>query len=306
MYSIENYPRFAKNGILTIFGVALCAGLFLVVSNMLGLPENGAQRAAMLTLLVLALPIMAAIPYFFDPADYEAAKIGFVDDEVLRQKIEPLLARANCTSVRVGYFQSEIRNAFAISNFFGRNSLIAFTTGLISVATDKQLSAIAAHEIAHLKNGDARSKSYILSFNKALQTYPYLLAEFGKVALNAIVKTALLAALAMGAIMAISQGIPHAIDAVGQMLWMGIQMGFWPAAAVLVFLGLDHVLARALFAHSRAREFVADADGAAMTSAADMKSALELLTDPGTEVSVFDTHPPLAERTKRLGDLEKI
>lgn len=305
MYSIENYPRFAKYALLTMVGGAACAALFLAVSGMMGLRGNDAHLAAGLTLFVLALPILATAEYFSDPVSYEATKRGFVDDDVLRQRIEPLLAHANCASVRVGYFPSDVCNAFAISNIFGSKSLIGFSAAFISIATDKQLLALAAHEIAHLKNGDAASKGYILSFSKALQTYPYLLSEMGKVALPVIAGLTLFAALAIGVLMAISQGILHAVDFAGRFLWMGITMGFWPAVAVLGFVGLNHALKRAFFAYSRAREFVADADGAAMTSVADMKSALELLSDPGTAVSVFDTHPPLDERMKHLGELEE-
>lgn len=63
------------------------------------------------------------------------------------------------------------------------------------------------------------------------------------------------------------------------------------------------LLEQAYSAYSREREFAADEGGAAMTSTQELISALSLLSDGESQiVSVFDTHPPLAARKKRLGD----
>ena len=299
MGRIGTYPKFAKYTLLSMFTLAACAVFFMVVSSILDFPKSGAHQVAALVLVVLALPILSAFEYLLDPVGCEAKRVGFVDDGVLQQQIVPLLKHVNYP-VRVGYYSSCDVNAFCISDIFGHGSLIAFSTGLTSIATGSQLLAIAAHEIAHLKNGDSINKSYILSFNRALQLYPQLLSEMGKIALTVIARMTFFVVLAIGILMAFIEGIAEALDTAGQLLWMSIKMGFWPAVAIVGFIAFNHILNRAFFAYSRATEFVADADGAAMTSPSDMNSALGLLTNPGNTISVFDTHPPLDERQKRL------
>lgn len=301
MKKLNIYPKFAKYALSFLFVIFTISATISITCNILELPHSITSDIAGATWIILTIPLASTFQYFINPVEREAKKIGFVDDNALMIKVKPLLGKIN-DPVRVGYFSSDSINAFAISSIVGENSLIAFSTALISTATDNQFLAFAAHETAHLKNGDAKNKAYILAFSHALQTYPYLFSELTKSTLAPLGKIFILLGIFVGSVLAFFTGIQAGWTFLWGWLRIIIHMG-WPfAAAIVGYIGLNYILKCAFFAYSREREFTADADGAAMTSRDDMKSALELLTDPDMVIGIFDTHPPLEERKKRLCD----
>jgi heat shock protein HtpX len=56
---------------------------------------------------------------------------------------------------RVAVIETPARNAFA-TGIAGRRSGVTVTRGLLDALDDRELSAVLAHEIAHIRNGDAR------------------------------------------------------------------------------------------------------------------------------------------------------
>ncbi|WP_321937446.1 M48 family metalloprotease [Burkholderia cepacia] len=304
---IGMYPRLAKASLVGLWAcglVGLCvvcvfALLTFLVGRALGDEHAQYVSRAFILFVFLVFPILGAANYFSNPIDREIKNVNFQDDPALRQLLRPLIDGLGL-QVRVGRYPADELNAFAISSVLEKKALIAFSTGLIDAASPSQFLAIAAHEVAHVKNGDAQNKTYILSFSHAVRMYPWMLSELSKTVIKSMLQvTAVLGVLFAALAWALS-GTPAALKMVGSLLGLAIQIGWLPVVIVAVFYALNWALTSMFYAYSRAREFAADADGAAMTSPADMKSALRLLTDTRRSVSVFDTHPPLEQRLARL------
>ena len=299
MIKINVYPKFARNMLILLFVVFAASILFLIAQEKLGFPRNRVSNVATVVVAFLLLPLLSTVQYLSHLIEKEVEKLHFADDANLLQLVQPLLQGLGHT-VRVGRYPSEDINAFAISSILGKEASIGFSTSLVSVATKDQLLAIAAHEVAHIKNGDTRNKAYILAFNHALKTYPFMLAEMSKQALKSGAALMISLSLLGFAAVAIFSDISNALSFLWALLRPMIQIGIVLLACIFAFMALTYLLDRVFFAYSREQEFAADATGATMTSPAALISALELLTDPGAAVSIFDTHPPLEERKRRL------
>lgn len=295
------YPKLARSMLALLFAAFAASVLFIFVQQKFGLPRNGASKAATILAAFLLPPFLSTVQYLLHLTEKEEKKLHLLEDAHLLQMVTPLLQGLDY-SVRVGSYPAEDINAFAISSIFGRKACIGFSTSLLSVATTDQLLAIAAHEVAHIKNGDTRNKACILAFNHSLKIYPFLIAEMSKRALKS--RTALMVSFSLLGLAAISMfgGIAN-LNLLWSLLWSMIKIVLLLFGPIPAFMVLTHLLNRSFFAYSREREFAADEIAAAMTSPVALISALELLTDPETTVSVFDTHPPLDERKKRLSNL---
>ncbi len=277
---------------------ALCIVL-LILKQKFDLPNGNAGSFAAVASVFLFFPLASTAQYILNINDTEGRNHAFREAKELQDFISPLLTDLDY-EVKVGQYSSHDLNAFAISSVFGRTALIGFSTQLVVQASKEELLAIAAHEVAHLRNGDTRNKAYVLAFNHALKFYPWIIAELSRRGLKqAAVPVGCIVLVAVIAI-ALLAGPTQAF----RFLW-SLAQGIAPfvcraGICILFFVALEHALNRIFCSYSRAREFAADADGASMTSPKAMVSALGLLTDPGTAVSIFDTHPPLQERKQRL------
>lgn len=69
--------------------------------------------------------------------------------------VEPLAVIAGLSALRVGVVESSAMNAFACG-VAKRSSVVVFTRGLIDGLDDDELSAVVAHELVHIRNGDTR------------------------------------------------------------------------------------------------------------------------------------------------------
>ncbi|WP_433695417.1 M48 family metallopeptidase [Paraburkholderia phenoliruptrix] len=299
MKRIDIYPKFARNMLVLLFVLfAVCTAL-LMLQQKFDLPRNNATSFAAVASAFLMLPLLSTAQYLLNSNNTEAGNRSFWEAEELHELVSPLLTDLDY-KVTIGQYPSSDVNAFAISSVFGRTALIGFSTHLVTKASKEELLAIAAHEVAHLRNGDTRNKAYILAFNHALKIYPFLFAELSRRVLRqAAIPIGLIVFVGFVAI-ALLGGSTQAFSflwSLGQSL---APIVFRAGVCILLFIALDYALNRVFCGYSREREFAADADGARMTSPEAMVSALGLLTDPGTAVSVFDTHPPLTERRQRL------
>lgn len=297
MSGINSYAKFAKYSIAALWAAFALSVFVLVICQILGIKGVVVSSSGVLC-FALGLPLLGTIRYFYDVVDMISKQYGVTLSKDVRRRIAPLAAHLDA-KVEIGFYPSDDANAFAISSVFGGKALIVFSSGLLEAADDSRLQAIAAHEIAHLKNGDSRNKTFILAFSHAVRTYPFLLSELSKELLR---KTAIMLAIFTGIFLIII--FPFVGNELGGMesIYKPILIVMaWPVGVILAYLILNHLLNRAFFAYSREREFVADVDGAMMTSHQDMISALSLLAENEEDViSVFDTHPPLKERIKRL------
>ncbi|MBP0590473.1 M48 family metalloprotease [Paraburkholderia sp. LEh10] len=299
MKRINIYPKLARSMLVLLFIMFAASTAFLILQQKFSIPRSAATSSAAVTFAFLALPLLSTMQYILNINDAEAGNHSLQDDDDLRELVAPLLIDINY-EVRIGQYPSRDLNAFAISSVFGNKALIGFSSQLVETASREELLAIAAHEVTHLRHGDTRNKAHILAFNHALKVYPWLLSELSRRGVQQASIPIGLLVLAGFIAIALLNGSTSAFS----FLW-SLARGIAPIVlkaglCILFFIALDYVLHRVFCSYSREREFAADAGGAEMTSPEAMMSALNLLTDPGTAVSVFDTHPPLAERKRRL------
>lgn len=210
----------------------------------------------------------------------------------LEAMVQDLAQRAQVPVPRLYTIPSEQPNAFAT----GRNpqhAAVAVTEGLLHQLPAEQVRSVLAHEFAHIKNRDILVSS--------------------------------IAAMVAGAIAAIANIFQFSLlfggdhEDSGPLGWIRLigTVIFAPLAALLLQLGV-----------SRQREYLADAAGAELLGQASLLAdALETLdrraqavpmdVNPATAslyivnplrrqgfATLFSTHPPIAERVRRLRALD--
>jgi heat shock protein HtpX len=211
---------------------------------------------------------------------------------LLEATVQDLARRAQVPIPRLYTIPSEQPNAFAT----GRNpqhAAVAVTEGLLQQLPAEQVESVLAHEFGHIKNRDILVSS--------------------------------LAAMVAGAIAAIANVLQFSLlfggedEDSGPFGWIGLlgTIIFAPLAASLLQLAV-----------SRQREYLADATGATLLGrASPLADALESLegraestpldVNPATAslyiinplrrqgfATLFSTHPPIAERVRRLRALD--
>jgi heat shock protein HtpX len=206
-------------------------------------------------------------------------------DPELHRMIESLAQRAGVPKPRVYMIPQEQPNAFAT----GRNpshAAIAVTAGIRKYMPAYQLEGVLAHEFAHIKNRDILIQSVGAMIGGIISGVAQFMLFFGG-----------------------GDDRDNPLGAVGAILAVILA----PIAATLIQLAI-----------SRQREYLADATGASFLGNPDpLADALETLekgaamipmaVNPSSEPlyivnplrkegiqGLFSTHPPLAERVRRL------
>jgi heat shock protein HtpX len=210
----------------------------------------------------------------------------------LEAAVQELAARAGVPTPRLYLIPSEQPNAFAT----GRNpqhAALAITEGLLRLLPEEQVKGVLSHEFAHIKNRDILVSS--------------------------------IAAMVAGAISAIANILQFSFLFGGDEEDNGA-LGLLGTLAAIVFAPLAAMLLQ--LAVSRQREYLADATGAQLLGrGAPLADALENLergaqalpmaVNPATAslyavnplprvgvATLFMTHPPTAERIRRLRALD--
>jgi heat shock protein HtpX len=274
-----------KNQIRTILLLGMLSAILIAFGALLG-----RQWVGMFTILAFALNIGA---YFFSDRIvlrmHRAEPIGEHSAPRLHAIIRELSMQAGIPMPRVFRIASPQPNAFAT----GRNpahGVVAVTDGILQLLDERELRGVLAHEIGHIANRDILVSSIAAAIAGAIAYIGNMLqfaAIFGGGGDDDAPNP--LAALAL-AIVA-------------------------PIAAMLVQLGI-----------SRSREYLADETGAQLShdpeSLADALAKLEraaqvippMTAQPSTAslfivnpfagtrgmMQLFSTHPPMAERIRRL------
>lgn len=212
------------------------------------------------------------------------------DNPRLYRIVENLAITEGMPMPKVYIVDDPAPNAFATGRD-PEHASVAATTGLLELMTDRELAGVMAHELGHVKNYDIRVSTLVFGLTVAVGLIADVLARM---------------AFFGGGRNNNSGGNPI-------VLVLGL-------AAMLV---APLVAAMIQAAVSRQREYLADATGALTTRDPEgLASALQKLGDyarpmrrqnstmahlwmndpmkPGVMDRMFQTHPPIGERVKRL------
>jgi len=187
----------------------------------------------------------------------------------------------------IGVYESAEPNAFATGPSKSR-SLVAFSTGLLNTMSDSEVEGVAAHEVAHIQNGDMVTMTLLQGVMNAFVMFFARVIAF-----------------------AVSQNVKEESRAM---------VNFIVVIALQILLGILGSIVVAGF--SRYREFKADAGSARYSGRDKMIGALKKLGQLSGRMeeeelhasiaalkingrqskiaALFSTHPPLAERIRRL------
>ena len=219
----------------------------------------------------------------------------------LHDLVERIVARNNLSKPRIAVINTRTPNSFATGKT-PKSSIVAVTTGLMDELDAEELEGVIAHELAHIKNRDV----LVLTLASIFSVMAWYLMRFGMY---------------------------------GAMFGGGGSGGYGrrgnEGAAMLLILLIAVITWIASFliirAISRYREYVADRDGALITGKPS-KLASALLKISGTMkriptrdlreiegmnaffiipavsgssfTNLFSTHPPVAQRVKKLMEME--
>lgn len=211
----------------------------------------------------------------------------------LYDTIEKMAAFKRIRTPQVGIYQSNDINAFATGA--SRNkSLIAFSSGILNNLDQDEISAVAAHEMTHITEGDMVTTTLLMGM---MNTFVMFLAR-----------------IIAGLLSGMGRGNRTDSNSGG-----GNLMGF--AGYYMVTIIVQNILMIfaniMMCAHSRKREYAADRGAAMLTSPGHMITALEKISQnhiPAQKtdafaiakinnlkhLSLFATHPPIAKRIEAL------
>ena len=225
---------------------------------------------------------------------FSGAKICPDDKEHLQvyRAVENLALKAGIPTPKVYLIPDDSLNAFA-TGYSPKSASVALTTGIVKKLEPIELEAVISHEMGHIMNRDIRLNMFIIT-------------GIGVIGM-------------LGEILVRSSGRSRSSSKKGS------------AAGIFIMVGLALLLFRYLiapFIHmalSRSQEFQADATGAYLTRHPQaLASALKkIAVDPRVEAldsssqmacacicnplkkigGLLDTHPPIAERIKRLNGM---
>lgn len=271
----------------TFFLLMVLTALLLMVGGLIG------GQSGIVIALGFALVMNVGAYWFSDRIALSmthSRPITEADDPELYAIVREQAARSNLPMPRVYEIETDAPNAFATGRS-PNHAAVAVTTGIRRILDRRELSAVLAHEMAHVGNRDTLIMAVVATIAGAISMLAFM-AQFA----------------------AIFGGGREGRDNIIGLLIVAIVM---PIAAALVRAAV-----------SRTREFQADATGAhncgdplALASAlqkleqgaqarpmkvAEGASHL-FIVNPlrGASLSsLFSTHPPTAERVRRLTEMQ--
>ncbi len=295
---VSLYDAIAANRLRTVVLVALFAAVVAALGYVIGeLLAPGAGPALLPFAVLLAGGSSLASYYAGDRlvlAQSRASELGPGEETQLRNVVETLAIGLGIPAPRLYVIEDSAPNAFATGRDPNHAS-VAVTRGLLDKLDRTELEGVIAHELSHVGNRDIR----VMLLVTVLVGTVALLADW------------LLRSFLWGG----GRRDRGRGGGVGALVLVGLALAILtPVIATLIQLAV-----------SREREYLADASGALLTRyppglasalrkiAAD-REALEvankataslyianpLKDDPRFLDRLFDTHPPIEERIRRL------
>jgi heat shock protein HtpX len=227
---------------------------------------------------------------------YRAQPVTEAQAPELYSIVRTLIQKAGLPMPKVYIIPEETPNAFAT----GRNpehAVVAVTQGIMRILTREELSGVIAHELAHIKHRDMLTGTIVATIAGAIS----MLAQMAQWA------------------MIFGGGSRRDDDDGGSPIAALVMMIVAPIAAMLVQMAI-----------SRTREYEADKGGAAISGNPTWLANALLKLEKGNQVipmedakpatahmfivnplhggglmNLFSTHPPIAERVKRLNEMAR-
>lgn len=285
------YGAIAANKRNTVIIMALFVGIVAAIGWAFSVFYAGNSS---LTLWIIGAAAVYALIQYFAASQLAVAMTGAheiqkSDNPRLWRIVENLAITTGTPMPKVYIMDDPAPNAFAT----GRDpshALVAATTGILDIMDDRELEAVMAHEMGHVRNYDIR----------------VTMIAFGLVSAIGLIS-----------------------DIALRMLWFGgrgdsdNKNPIFMVIGIVVIILAPIVAAMVQLAISRQREYLADATGVLTTRDSDgLASALEKLgkygrpmkrqssatahlfinepRKPGILSRLFSTHPPLEDRIARL------
>lgn len=250
--------------------------------------------------MVIALILAAAMNFFsYWFSDkivlkmYKAQEVTPNDVPLVYEIVKKLTVRAGLPMPKIFVIPEKSPNAFATGRD-PKHAVVAVTEGLVNLMNKEELEGVLAHELAHIKNRDI------------------LIGSIAATLAGAIMVLANMARFAAFFGGQKSDDSNNGGGIIGLILMSIIA----PIAAMIIQMAI-----------SRSREYLADATGAgfagnskglsgALTKLGACSKRLPMDANPSTAhmfivnplsgkslIYLFSTHPPLAERIRRLGGI---
>ncbi|ATB32234.1 zinc metalloprotease HtpX [Melittangium boletus] len=285
-----NWGHRLSNALKTTVLLAGLTALLLWVGARLG----GAQGLVIAGFFVV---VMNFASYWFSDrialAMHGARPVEYAEAPWLHAMVERIAARAGIPKPKVYVLPTRAPNAFAT----GRNpehAAVAVTAGIVELLDRRELEGVLAHEIGHVKNRDTLIGTVAATIAGVISYAAQSLFWFGGSLLSRDDD---------------ENGLAHALGNLGVLLVA-------PIAATLLQLAV-----------SRSREYGADATGAELCGDPDALADALMKLEHGAELmpydrapatshlfivnplsggaimGLFSTHPPMAERVRRLREM---
>jgi heat shock protein HtpX len=281
------------NTVKTVGLMTFMMVLFVAIGGALG------GRGGMAMAIVIATVMNVGMYWFSDKLVlrmYKAEPVTEVQAPELYSIVRTLVQKAGMPMPKVYIMPEETPNAFAT----GRNpehAVVAVTQGIMRILSREELTGVIAHELAHIRHRDMLTGTIVATIAGAIS----MLAQMAQWA------------------MIFGGGSRRDNDEGGSPIVALVMMIVAPLAAMLVQMAI-----------SRTREYEADKGGAALSGNPTWLASALLKLERGNQavpmddakpatahmfivnplhgggmMSLFSTHPPIAERVKRLNEMAR-
>ncbi len=281
------------NTVKTVGLMTFMMVLFIAIGGALG------GRSGMVMAIIIATVMNVGMYWFSDKLVlrmYNAQPVTETQAPDLYSIVRGLVQKAGMPMPKVYIIPEETPNAFAT----GRNpehAVVAVTQGIMRILSREELTGVIAHELAHIRHRDMLTGTIVATIAGAIS----MLAQMAQWA------------------MIFGGGRRDSDDEGGSPIVALVMMIVAPIAAMIVQMAI-----------SRTREYEADKGGAQLAGTpsglanallklekgsqlvpmADAKPATAhmFIVNPltgGGLMNLFSTHPPIAERVKRLNELAR-
>jgi protease htpX homolog len=278
-------------GIFMAANVGIMVVLMLIVR--LFEPDAGLGTAILLLLIGCAVPF--GMLFFSKPLLKWQYKIRIITEEeakddqekYLLELVQTLANRANLPAVpEVGIYESAEMNAFA-TGASRSDSMIAFSSALLKQMDRNSIAGVAAHETAHIANGDMLTMTLLQSLiNIAVIVIDFALEQMDWYE-ELSKKSRFLSWLVHFVIVNVLFLLGDLI-----LLWFSRHREFEADATAASLVGTD--------AMSGALHKLMDDSHAGETVAADDPVAAMMISAPPAWTDILSTHPSLERRIEQL------